>query len=102
MIVVLIMVPVLLGATAAFSPDDALNHGKEVYAMQKCSMCHSISGVGGKLQALDGVGSKLKPVAIKKWVRTPKEMKADTTMKAYPNLPERDLNDLTAYLMTLQ
>jgi mono/diheme cytochrome c family protein len=92
----------LFGVAAAFLPDGALNHGMEVYAAQKCALCHSISGIGGKKRALDGVGSKMKPDAIKKWILTPKAVKADTTMKAYPNLPDKDLDDLTAYLMTLQ
>jgi mono/diheme cytochrome c family protein len=97
------MALVLVGAlTAAFSLDDALEHGKEVYATQKCALCHSIAGIGGKKTALDGVGSKLKPDVIKKWIRTPKEMKPDTTMKPYPNLIEKDLNDITSYLMTLR
>jgi len=86
----------------ALSLDAALDHGKEVYAAQKCALCHSISGVGGKKLALDGVGSRLKPDLIKKWIRTPKEMKAGSTMKPYPNLPDKDLNDLTAYLGTLK
>jgi cytochrome c2 len=85
-----------------FSLDAAVDHGKEVYAAQKCSMCHSIAGVGGSLKALDGVGSKLKADEMKKWIKTPKEMKADVIMKAYPNLPEKDLNDLTSYLLTLK
>jgi mono/diheme cytochrome c family protein len=94
---------VLIGAAAvAFVSDTSVDHGKEVYAMQKCALCHSISGIGGKKQALDGVGSKLKSEDMKKWIRTPREMKADTTMKAYPNLPDKDLADLTAYLLTLR
>jgi mono/diheme cytochrome c family protein len=94
---------VLVGAlTVAFSLDDALDHGKDVYAMQKCALCHSIAGIGGKKIALDGVGSKLKLDVIKKWIRTPKEMKPDTTMKPYPNLLEKDLDDLSSYLMTLR
>jgi mono/diheme cytochrome c family protein len=83
-------------------PESTVEHGKEVYAVQKCALCHSIAGIGGKKPALDGVGSKLKSDDIKKWIRTPKEMKANTTMKPYPNLPEKDLNDLTAYLSTLR
>jgi cytochrome c2 len=86
----------------AFSQDSAVEHGKEVFATQKCGLCHSISGVGGKMLALDGVGSKLNPNTMKKWIRTPKEMKSSTVMKPYPNLPEKDLNDLTAYLLTLK
>lgn len=87
-----------------FAPaiDSSVDHGREVYAAQKCALCHSMGGIGGKKMALDGVGSKLKPEEIKKWIKTPKEMKADTTMKPYPNLPDRDLNDLTAFLATLR
>jgi cytochrome c2 len=92
---------VLIGIFA-FALDASVDHGKEVYATQKCALCHSIGGIGGKKLALDGVGSRLKPEDMKKWIRTPKEMKPDTTMKPYPNLPERDLNDLTAFLVTLR
>ena len=77
-------------------------HGKEVFKEQKCSMCHNIGGQGGKLSSLDGVGSKLKADEITKWVKTPKEMKPDTKMKAYPTLPDKDLDDLVAYLLTLK
>ena len=33
--------------------------GQEVYAAQKCSVCHAIAGKGGKANPLDGVGAKL-------------------------------------------
>jgi mono/diheme cytochrome c family protein len=91
-----------IGAWGVLTGDDAVDHGTKVYAMQKCALCHSIGGIGGKKLALDGVGSRLKPDAIQKWIRTPKVMKADTTMKSYPNLPEKDLAALTEYLMTLR
>jgi cytochrome c2 len=93
---------VIFSATILFSLDDAADRGKEVFAAQKCSMCHSIAGVGGKLKALDGVGSKLKGEEMRRWIQTPKEMKPGVLMKAYPNLPEKDLNDLIAYLLTLK
>ena len=92
----------IMGAVSALPQNSSLKHGREVYATQKCALCHSISGIGGKKMPLDGVGSRLTSDDIKKWILTPKEMKADTTMKAYPNLPKSDLNDLTAYLMTLK
>ncbi len=91
-----------IGAAIGLLPDDTQDHGKEVYAMQKCALCHSIAGIGGKKLPLDGVGSRIKAEEIRKWIRTPKSMKADSTMKAYPNLPEKDLNDLIAYLTTLR
>jgi mono/diheme cytochrome c family protein len=90
-----------LAAGGAFAAD-AVEHGKEVYAAQKCAMCHSIAGKGNAKSPLDGVGSKLKADEIKKWVKTPKEMKADAKMKAYPNLADKDLEDLTAFLLTLK
>ena len=85
-----------------FCQDDASDRGREVYAMQKCALCHSIAGIGGKKMPLDRVGSMLKSEDIRKWVKTPKAMKADSTMKSYPNLPEKDLSDLTTFLMTLR
>jgi cytochrome c2 len=92
---------IVYGVTAFF-PDSAADRGREVYAAQKCALCHSIAGVGGPKLALDQVGSKLKPEVMKRWITTPKEMKADSTMKPYPNLPEKDLNDLIAFLTGLK
>lgn len=97
----LIALAALAGAVFSSSQSSAVEQGKQVYALQKCGVCHSIGAAPNKV-ALDGVGSKLKPADIKKWIRTPKEMKADTTMKPYPNLPESDLNALTAYLSGLK
>ena len=89
----------LVGAVA-YSADAA--HGKQVFAAEKCQMCHSIAGVGGKMAKLDGVGAKLTANEIKKWIKTPKAMKADAKMKPYPNISDKDLEDLTAYLLTLK
>jgi mono/diheme cytochrome c family protein len=91
-----------LSLTAISMTDGAVERGKEVYAEQKCAICHSIAGIGGKKLALDGVGSKLKAEDIKKWIQTPKEMKPGTTMKPYPNLPEKDVNALASYVLTLR
>jgi cytochrome c2 len=93
--------------TAALLPvraqDDAkVARGKEVFTTQKCSMCHMVEGKGNKNHPLDGIGSQLKPEDIKKWVVAPKDMKADTKMKAYPNLPPADLDAIIAYLSSLK
>jgi mono/diheme cytochrome c family protein len=102
MIIILGAALIIIGVAIALSLDETTDRGQEVYAMQKCALCHSISGIGGKKMALDGVGSRLKPDVIRRQIRNPKEMKADTAMKAYPNLPEKDLSDLVMYLMTLK
>ena len=94
------LIAMVAGATL-FAAD--VEAGKAVLKTQKCSMCHSIAGVGGKLNALDEAG-KLKADDIKKWIRTPKSMKADTKMTAYSaeKLSDKDLDDLVAYLSTLK
>jgi cytochrome c2 len=91
-----------IGAGAAFSSDSVVDRGKDVFAAQKCALCHSIAGIGGMKMALDGIGAKLNAEDIRKWVRTPKQMKSTTMMKSYPNLPDKDLNDLTAFLLSLK
>jgi cytochrome c2 len=91
----------ILAAGLMVSAQDVEN-GKKVYAAQKCQLCHSVSGVGNKKSPLDGVGAKLKEDEIRKWIKTPKEMKADTKMKAYPAISDKDLADLTAYMLVLK
>lgn len=92
-----------LGAAgAARAADDKVAKAKAVYAAQKCAMCHSIDGAGNKNRPLDGVGSTLTPEEIKKWIVSPKELKADTKMKAYPSLPAEDLDALVSWLSSLK
>jgi mono/diheme cytochrome c family protein len=98
----------LFAARPAMAQGDA-EKGKAVYAAQKCSMCHSIAGVGGKASALDGVGKKLSEADIRAWIVTPKEMTAKTnsTKKPvmadrYSKLPAADLDALVAYMVSLK
>ena len=83
--------------------------GAEVYAAQKCSMCHSIAGKGSKANPLDGVGAKLSAEDIKRWITHPAEMTAKTksTKKPpmpakYASLPPADLDALVAYMQSLK
>ena len=92
---------IIFGGSIIFSQGVVADQGKEVYALQKCSLCHSIAGSGGGV-TLDGVGARYKPDDFKKRIRSPKEVNADSEMKAYPNLPEKDINNLAAYVQTLK
>ena len=99
----------LLAAVApALAQDARIDKGKQVYAAQKCQVCHSVAGVGNKKGALDDVGVKLKEDDIRQWITTAPDMaakaKADRKppMKAYPNLPKEDLDALVAYLTSLK
>jgi mono/diheme cytochrome c family protein len=96
------VVMIALGAVSAGAQD--VKKGEQVYAAQKCAMCHAIDGKGQAKGPLDGVGSKLTADEIRQWIVSPAEMtkKHNATrkppMRAYPNLPKEDLDALVAFL----
>jgi cytochrome c2 len=79
----------------AFSFDAAAD-GKAVFD-KKCKMCHTDTK-----NPLAGVGSKYKADELKKWILTPREMKADGKMPVTKGLADKDVSDLVAYLSTLK
>lgn len=76
--------------------------GKEVYAANKCQMCHMIDGVGSKRAPLDGVGSKLSKDDIRKWIVSPSEMNAKVKKPSFAKIAAADLDALVDYLATLK
>jgi mono/diheme cytochrome c family protein len=94
-------------ATAAAAQDAKVAKGQQVFADQKCSLCHSIAGKGNAKGSLDGVGSKLTADEIRSWITDAKGMTAKIKatrkpeMKAY-TLPKDDVDALVAYLSTLK
>jgi mono/diheme cytochrome c family protein len=83
--------------------------GEAVYTAQKCQMCHSIAGKGGKASALDGVGGKLSADEIRQWITHPKDAaaKANSTKKPpmpakYASLPAADIDAMVAYMQSLK
>jgi mono/diheme cytochrome c family protein len=83
--------------------------GAAVYTAQKCQICHSVAGKGGKANPLDGVGGKLSADEIHQWITHPTEMtaKAKSTKKPpmpnkYASLPAADVDALVAYLSSLK
>ena len=96
----------LLGLASAASAQDA-KKGQQLFAEQKCSLCHSIGESGNKKGPLDDVGSKLSAEEIRLWITDSKTMTAKTKatrkppMKTY-TLPKEDIDALVAYLTTLK
>ena len=93
--------------TAARAQDAA--HGEKVYAAQKCSVCHSIAGKGGKASPLDGVGAKLSAADTKQWIVEPVAMAAKVGSTKKPPMPKKydklaaaDLDALVAYMQSLK
>jgi len=99
-----------LGGDPVLAADDAqIKRGAEVYAAQKCQMCHAIAGKGNKANPLDGVGNKLSAEDTKAWIVTPVEMTAKTKSSKKPPMPNKygklpaaDLDALVAYLQSLK
>jgi mono/diheme cytochrome c family protein len=94
---------VTVGAAAA--QDQA--RGAQVYAAQKCMVCHSIAGKGNAKGPLDAVGTKLSAADLQAWLVDAVGQAAKTKasrkppMKNYA-LPKEDLDALVAYLATLK
>jgi mono/diheme cytochrome c family protein len=95
----------MLAAGTARAQDVA--KGPQIYAAQKCGICHSIGDRGNKKGPLDGVGAKLSNADLRAWIVDAKGMtektKADRKppMKSY-TLAKDDLDALVAYMASLK
>ncbi|MGH9255552.1 MAG: c-type cytochrome [Vicinamibacterales bacterium] len=103
LVVALLVIPAVASARGQAHVD----RGQQVFAAQKCSICHSIAGQGNKKGSLDGVGAKLSADEIRQWIVNAPDMTAKAkaerkpVMKAYV-LPKDELDSLVAYLQTLK
>ena len=101
-----LMVAFSVVAAADVAAQDA-KRGEQVFADQKCSLCHAILGKGNAKGSLDGVGAKLKADEIRQWIVDSKGMTEKTkaerkpVMKVY-TLPADEVDALVAYLSMLK
>jgi mono/diheme cytochrome c family protein len=97
-----------VGLAATASAQDAkIAKGAQVYADQKCAMCHSIGDKGNKKGPLDGVASKYTADELRAWIVDAKGMTAKTNAPRKPfmnnyNMPKDDLDALVAYMASLK
>src|SRR4030095_13012533 len=103
-----IAVALVVGVPHAAQAQDAAK-GEQVYAAQKCSVCHAIAGKGGKASPLDGVGAKLSADDIRQWIVEPWAMtksaappKRPPMPKKFDKLPAADIDALVAYMQSLK
>jgi mono/diheme cytochrome c family protein len=104
----LVIVALFVGVAATAAAQDAkVAKGQQLFADQKCTLCHSVAGKGNAKGPLDAVGSKLKADEIRQWIVDAKGMTAKTKaarkpeMKQY-TLPQDDVDALVAYLSSLK
>lgn len=104
----IIVLTLAFAGTAQAQDLAKIEKGKQVYAAQKCQMCHAIHGTGNAKGTLDGVGAKLSEDEIRSWIVSAPEMMTKTkatrkpAMKAYANLSKDDLDALVTYLRSLK
>ena len=97
-----------VGLAATASAQDAkITKGAQVYADQKCAMCHSIGDKGNKTGPLDGVAGKYSAEELRAWIVDAKGMTAKTNAPRKPfmnnyTLPKEDLDALVAYMASLK
>ena len=105
--VALVLGAVLVASQAA-AAEDAIARGKRLFTESKCTMCHSVAGKGNLKGPLDGVGARLVPADLRKWLVEPKAMAAKAkavrkpVMPSFETLKKEDLDALVAYLASLK
>jgi mono/diheme cytochrome c family protein len=107
-VIIVAFAAAMMAAPKMAAAQDAAK-GQQLYAAQKCSMCHQVAGKGNKLSVLDGVGAKLTAAQIKEWIVEPDAAakKANSTKKpvmpkTYAKLPPADIDSLVAYMQSLK
>ncbi|MDA8098183.1 MAG: c-type cytochrome [Nitrospiraceae bacterium] len=91
-------------AAAASVAGQPQSRGQQVYQSQGCSACHSIKGIGGTSGPdLTKVGANGKDAEWHvKHLKDPHSVNPKSAMPAYGGVPEADLKELAAYLVTLK
>jgi mono/diheme cytochrome c family protein len=105
-IVFVMILPLALAAPAA-AQDSKIARGVQVYADQKCAICHSIADKGNKKGPLDDVASRYPVDQLRAWIVDAKGMTARTNAPRKPEmknyaLPKDDLDALVAYMASLK
>ena len=90
-----------LGAVAASAQNAVVAKGMQVYADQKCALCHSIGDKGNKKGPLDEIAGKYSIEDLRAWIVDAKGMAAKMKATRKPEmknytLPKEDLDALVA------
>lgn len=93
--------PVAVVVPSPGSPE-VIQKGKDVFTA-KCSTCHAVKGVGGKVGPdLSNVGARRDAAYIQTQMQNPKAYNPNSTMPSFADMPKGDQDALVAYLLTLK
>jgi len=91
---------VFMTPTASLADDDI-----KAFYVEKCEVCHSLGGKGGKMAAvggaLDGVGSKHDAEWMRTYLTAPKTAMPGAKMPAI-KMTDQQLDAMIAYMMSLK
>lgn len=88
-------------ASAANEAYDPILAGRALFERLNCQTCHRIGGVGMRVGPdLSGVGHRIQELYLREWLLDPQRFRPDTQMPP-ANVTRAELNELTAYLMSL-
>jgi cytochrome c2 len=87
----------------AYGEEELCGKGKEIFTQKKCSMCHKIEGVGGKIGPdLSDEGDKGRSEEwLIKYFKDPKSTIPEAKMRPVKGTDE-ELKALAAYMMSLK
>jgi len=91
----------------ALAQDAKVTRGAQVYAEQKCALCHSIGDKGNEKGPLDEVGSARSLEDLRAWIVDAKSMAIKTKAPRKPEmknytLSKDDLDALVTYMASLK
>ncbi|HEY4716865.1 MAG TPA: cytochrome c [bacterium] len=90
-------------AKAADAQAKELTPGQRIYQENRCSSCHSISGIGGTTGPdLSKVADRRDKDWVHKHFKNPQELVPGSAMPSFGHLSEEDLQALTDFIMTLK
>ncbi|MGE5445915.1 MAG: c-type cytochrome [Ignavibacteriales bacterium] len=97
------MIVISFGARFAYGEENLVEKGKELYTQKKCSMCHKIEGVGGKMGPdLSDEGNKGRTEDwLMKYFKDPKSVMPEAKMRPVKGTDE-ELKALVAYMTSLK
>jgi len=98
--------PALGVAVAFMAPTPSLaDEDIKAFYVEKCEVCHSLGGKGGKMAAvggaLDGVGSKRDAEWMRTYLTAPKTVMPEAKMPVI-KMTDQQLDAMTAYMMSLK
>lgn len=90
-------------ATAVGVAGKELTAGQRLYQSLGCSGCHMINGIGGTTAPdLTHVGSRRDAKWIHEHFKDPRALVPNSAMPSFKHLTEKELDDLTDYMVSLK